>query len=145
MRDATTLEGEIFIGDDTPLVLYLANRKGGWMNMVRAHRLTGDERPGHLIVHTDHIMLAFAPDANVPVLGKSAMGVGEREVKIALADGSVIAGILPLARQQRLSDYLGSIGTFLGVKAAKDASGGRILGDVVIHSAAIMMLREARE
>lgn len=145
MRDTTMLEGEIYIGDDAPLVQYLANRKGGWMNMVRARRPKLTENPGHLIVQTDHIVLASAPDGNVLVLGQSATGVGERAVDIILAGGTTVRGILPLAPQQRLSDYLNASGRFVGVKAASLAADGRALGDVVIHSSAITMLRETRE
>lgn len=145
MRDTTMLEGEIYIGDDAPLVQYLANRKGGWMNMVHARRPKLNETPGHLIVQTDHIVLASAPDGNVLVLGQAAHGVGERAVDIVLVGGTTVKGILPLAPQQRLSDYLSSSGRFVGIKAASLASDGRALGDVVIHSSAITMLREARE
>lgn len=145
MRDTTMLEGEIYIGDDAPLVQYLANRKGGWMNMVHARRPKLNENPGHVIVQTDHIVLASAPDGNVLVLSQSAIGVGERSVDIVLVGGTTVKGILPLAPQQRLSDYLSSSGRFVGVRAASLASDGRTLGDVVIHSSAITMLREARE
>ena len=145
MRDTTMLEGEIYIGDDAPLVQYLANRKGGWMNMVHARRPKLNETPGHVIVQTDHIVLASAPDGNVLVLGQSVTGVGERAVEIILAGGTTVKGILPLAPQQRLSDYLSASGRFVGVKAAALAADGRALGDVVIHSSAITMLRESRD
>lgn len=144
MRDTTLVEGEIFIGDDAPLTQYLANRKGGWMNMVRAHRPRLNETPGHVIVQTDHIVLASAPDGDVMVLGQSAIGEGERAVDIVLVGGTTVQGILPLAPQQRLSDYLSASGRFVGVKAASLAADGRALGDVVIHAAAITMLRETR-
>ena len=145
MRDTTMLDGEIFIGDDAPLVQFLANRKGGWMNMVRARRPKLNENPGHIIVQTDHIVLASAPEGNVMVLGAQAHGVGERAVDIVLVGGTTVKGILPLAPQQRMSDYLSSSGRFIGVKAASLASDGRELGDVVIHSSAITMLRETRD
>ncbi len=145
MRDTTMLDGEIYIGDDAPLVQFLANRKGGWMNMVRARRPKLNENPGHIIIQTDHIVLASAPDGNVLVLGAQAHGVGERAVDIVLVGGTTVKGILPLAPQQRMSDYLSSSGRFIGVKAASLASDGRELGDVVIHSSAITMLRETRE
>ena len=96
-------------------------------------------------MQTDHIVLASAPDGNVLVLGQSSHGVGERAVDIVLVGGTTVKGILPLAPQQRLSDYLSSSGKFVGVKAALLASDGRALGDVVIHSSAITMLRETRE
>lgn len=145
MRDTTMLDGEIYIGDDAPLVQYLANRKGGWMNMVHARRPKLNENPGHVIIQTDHIVLASAPDGNILVLGQSAHGVGERAVEIVLMGGTAVKGILPLAPQQRMSDYLSSSGKFLGVKAATLGADNRALGDVVIHSSAITMLREARE
>lgn len=145
MRDTTMLDGEIYIGDDAPLVQFLANRKGGWMNMVRARRPKLSENPGHVIIQTDHIVLASAPDGNVLVLGAQAHGVGERAVDIVLMGGTTVRGILPLAPQQRMSDYLSSSGRFIGVKAASLASDGRDLGDVVIHASAITLLRETRE
>jgi hypothetical protein len=145
MRDTTMLDGEIFIGEDAPLVQYLANRKGGWLNMVNGRRPKLNEFPGHLIIQTDHIVLASAPDGNILVLGQSAHGVGERAVDIVLVGGTTVKGILPLAPAQRMSDYLSSRGRFLGVKAASLASDGRALGDVVIHSSAITLLRETRE
>lgn len=145
MRDTTMLDGEIFIGDDAPLVQFLANRKGGWLNMVRARRPKLNENPGHIIIQTDHIVLASAPDGNVLVLGQAAHGVGERAVDFVLMGGTTVKGILPIAPQQRMSDYLSSSGRFIGVKAASLAADGRELGDVVIHASAITMLRETRE
>ena len=145
MRDTTMLDGEIFIGDDAPLVQFLANRKGGWLNMVRARRPKLNELPGHLIIQTDHIVLASAPDGNMLVLGQQAHGVGERAVDVVLMGGTTVKGILPLAPQQRMSDYLSSSGKFIGVKAASLAADGRDLGDVVIHASAITMMRESRE
>ena len=145
MRDTTMLDGEIFIGDDAPLVQFLANRKGGWLNMVRARRPKLNELPGHLIIQTDHIVLASAPDGNMLVLGQQAHGVGERAVDVVLMGGTTVKGILPLAPQQRMSDYLSSSGRFIGVKAASLAADGRDLGDVVIHASAITMMRESRE
>lgn len=145
MRDTTMLDGEIYIGHDAPLVQFLANRKGGWLNMVRARRPKLSENPGHMVIQTDHIVLASAPEGNVLVLGAQAHGVGERAVDIVLVGGTTVKGILPLAPQQRLSDYLSSSGRFIAVKAASLASDGRELGDVVIHATAITMLRESRE
>ena len=145
MRDSTLLEGEIFIGEDASLVQYLGNRKGGWMNMVRARRPKYDELPGHLIVQTDHVVLASAPDGNVLVLGPAGVAALERSVEIVLIGGATVKGVLPMAPQRRLSDYLNSSGRFVGVKSAMLAADGRALGDVVIHASAITILREARD
>jgi hypothetical protein len=126
------------------LVAFLGSRKGGFMNMVDAHRPKLNEAPGHLIVQTDLVVLVTAPDDNVQVVGPAGSGAGEREVEIHLIGGKALKGVMYLAPMQRMSDYLHHCGKFAGLTKAHFVSDGNEVGDVAVNSAAIAMIREAR-
>lgn len=142
MRDNTMLEGEIHIAEEQPLVSYLASRKGGWMNMVNARRPKYGDLPGHMIVQSDHIVMASCPTGNIQIVIPVTGGF-DRLVDIVLPGGTTVRGHLPLAPQQRMSDYVNTAGKFIGIGRARLLADGRELGDVAIHTAAIAMLREA--
>ncbi len=145
MRDGSLVEGTIFIGEDMSLVSFLTSRKGGWMNMVDAHRPKLSEQPGHLIAQTDLMVLVSAPDEDLQVVGPSGQGSGEREVELHLIGGKSIKGVLHLAPMQRISDYLSHCGKFAGISRATLLPDDRMIGDVAVNTAAIALLREARE
>lgn len=145
MRDGSLVEGTIFIGEDMSLVSFLTSRKGGWMNMVDAHRPKLGEPAGHLIAQTDLMVLVSAPDEDLQVVGPSGQGSGEREVELHLIGGKSIKGVLHLAPMQRISDYLSHCGKFAGISRATLLPDDRMIGDVAVNTAAIALLREARE
>jgi hypothetical protein len=145
MRDGSLVEGTIFIGEDMSLVSFLTSRKGGWMNMVDAHRPKLNEPAGHLIAQTDLMVLVSAPDEDLQVVGPSGQGSGEREVELHLIGGKSIKGVLHLAPMQRISDYLSHCGKFAGISRATLLPDDRMIGDVAVNTAAIALLREARE
>jgi hypothetical protein len=126
-------------------VSFLTSRKGGWMNMVDAHRPKLNEPAGHLIAQTDLMVLVSAPDEDLQVVGPSGQGSGEREVELHLIGGKSIKGVLHLAPMQRISDYLSHCGKFAGISRATLMPDDRMIGDVAVNTAAIALLREARE
>lgn len=144
MRDASLVEGSIFIAEDMSLVSFLGSRKGGWMNMVDARRPKLAEAPGHLIIQTDLVVLVSAPDGNMQVVGASGAGAGEREVELHLTGGKTLRGVMFLAPMQRLSDYLSHAGKFAGISRATLLPDGHDVGDVAVNTSAIAMIREAR-
>lgn len=144
LRDGSLVEGSIHIADDMSLVSFLGSRKGGFMNMVDAHRPKLQEAPGHLIVQTDVAVLVTAPDANVQVVGPSGAGAGEREVELHLIGGKGLKGTMYLAPMQRMSDYLHHCGKFAGIADATLVPEGKHIGDVAVNTSAIAMIREAR-
>ncbi|MFN0097525.1 MAG: hypothetical protein ACKVS7_02540 [Gemmatimonadaceae bacterium] len=145
MRDGSLVEGTIFIGEDMSLVSFLTSRKGGWMNMVDAHRPKLKEPTGHLIAQTDLMVLVSAPDDDLQVVGPSGQGSGEREVELHLIGGKSIKGVLHLAPMQRISDYLSHCGKFAGISRATLLPDNTEIGDVAVNTSAIALLREARE
>ena len=144
LRDATLLEGSIFIAEDMSLVSFLGSRKGGYINMVDARRPRLQETPGHLIVQSDLVVLVTAPDANVMVVGPAGAGAGEREVEIHLIGGKSLKGTMFMAPMQRMSDYLHHCGKFVGVANAVFSADGAEVGDVAVNTSAIAMIREAK-
>lgn len=144
LRDATLLEGSIYIADDMSLVAFLGNRKGGYMNMVEARRPKLQEAPGHLIVQTELAVLVSAPDGNVVVVGSAGAGAGEREVEVHLIGGKALRGVMYVAPMQRMSDYLHHCGKFVGLARAVFTADGAEIGDVAINTSAIAMIREAK-
>jgi hypothetical protein len=144
LRDATLLEGSIFIAEDMSLVAFLGSRKGGFMNMVDARRPKLGEASGHLIVQTDLVVLVSAPDANMQVVGQAGAGAGEREVEVYLIGGKALRGVMYMAPMQRMSDYLHHCGKFVGIAHGVFSADGAEVGDVAVNTSAIAMIREAR-
>jgi len=145
MRDGTMVEGHILIGEDQALVPYLNGRRGGWMNVTRAHRPKLNEPPGHIIVQSEHIILATAPDGDVQIAIAPPSGVEERHVEVVLLGGKVVHGFVSAAAQQRLSDYIGAqTGKFICLLRATLAPDGRTLGDLAMHMGAIEILKDLR-
>lgn len=145
LRDGSLVEGTIFISEDMSLVAFLSSRKGGWMNMIDARRPKLDEDAGHLIVQTDLVILASAPEGNIQAVGPSGSGSGERAVELHLVGGKIIRGIMFLAPMQRISDYLHHAGKFAGVTQAVLLPDGQEIGDVALNTSAIAMVRETQQ
>src|SRR6185437_12521802 len=146
MRDGSLVEGFIQISEDQAFVPYLNGRRGGWMNLMRAHRPKIGEPPGHLIVQSDHIVLATAPDGNLPIATAPPTGVEERSVEAVLLGGRVIRGFVSAAARQRLSDYIGSqTGKFMWLQRASLAADGRVLGDIALHIGSIELLKDVNQ
>jgi hypothetical protein len=140
------VEGRILIGEDQALVPYLNGRRGGWMSVMRAHRPKLNEAESHLIVQSEHIILATAPDADVQIATAPPSGVEERNVEAVLLGGKVIRGFVTAAARQRLSDYIAAqTGKFMCLLRASLAADGRPLGDLALHLGAIEILKDLRE
>src|SRR5579872_7272518 len=91
LRDGTMIEGSVQIGEDQALVSYLNSRRGGWMNLTRAHRPKLNEQPGHLIVQTEHVIMASAPDRDAQVaVVPAGGGVEDRPIEIVLIGGKTV-------------------------------------------------------
>lgn len=144
LRDGTLVEGAIHIAEDMSLIAFLGSRKGGFMNMVDAHRPKQKEAPGHLIVQTELAVLVSAPDNNMAVVGAAGAGAGERIVELHLIGGKAIKGTMLLAPMQRMSDYLHQCGKFAGITNATLVNEGKAIGDIAVNTSAITMIREAR-
>ena len=144
MRDGVVIEGQVQIGEDQALVLYLNSRRGGWMNLTRAQRAKGDEYPSHMILQTDHVVIAAVPDGSVQVAATASAGMVERGVEIALVGGKMLQGFLYASMQQRLSDIVAASGRFIGVMKATLQPDGRELGDIALHTGAIAFVRDLR-
>ncbi|MFI5310855.1 MAG: hypothetical protein ACHQQ3_06450 [Gemmatimonadales bacterium] len=144
MRDGAVVEGRVQIGEDQALVLFLNSRRGGWMNLTRAQRAKGDEYPGHMILQTDHVVLASAIDQNVQVAIAAGSGLVERGVEIVLVGGKMVQGFLYAAMQQRLSDVVAASGRFIGLASATLLPEARALGDIALHTGAIAFARDLR-
>lgn len=116
------------------------------MNVMRAHRPKLDETPGLLIVQSDHIILATAPDHDLQIATAPPSGVEERSVEVVLLGGKVIHGFVSAASKQRLSDYIGSqAGKFMWLQRATFAADGRELGDLALHLGAVQLLKDRRD
>jgi hypothetical protein len=140
------VEGQILIGEDQALVPYLNGRRGGWMNVTRAHRPRLNEARGHLVVQSEHIIMATAPDRDVQIATAPPSGVEERNVEATLLGGRIVHGFVSAAAQQRLSDYISSqMGKFMCLQRASLVPEGRVLGDVALHIGAIEMLKDLRD
>jgi hypothetical protein len=145
LRDGTMIEGYILIGEDQALAPYLNGRRGGWMNVTRAHRPKLNEAQSHIIVQSEHIIMATAPDHDVQIATAPPSGVEDRNIEVVLIGGKTVHGFITAAAQQRLSDYLGSqTGKFMWLQRATLAPDGRALGDLALHIGAIEIMKDLR-
>jgi len=144
MRDGSLLEGNIHIAEDMSLVNFLGSRKGGWMNLMDARRPKLQEPPGHLIVQTELVVLATAPDHNMSAVTQTGAGQGEREVEMQLIGGKRLRGIMYLAPMQRMSDYLHQCGKFAGMARAVLLPEQTELGELAVSTSAIATVAETK-
>ena len=142
MRDGTMIEGQIQIGEEQTLVSYLNSRRGGWMNLTRARRPKLDEPAGYMIVQSDHVILASAPDGNVQIAGGATATIEERQVEVVLVGGKTLRGSVSAATQQRMSDFVSASGRFMGLAHAILLPDERALGDIALHGGAIEIFRD---
>jgi hypothetical protein len=146
MRDGTVVEGHIKVGEDQALVPYLNGRRGGWVNVTRAHRPKLNEAPGYIIVQSEHVILATAPDGDAQTSAAASSGVEERNIELVLVGGKVIRGWINTTARQRLSDYIGTLtGKFMSLQRATLAPDGRALGDLALNMSAIELLKDLRD
>lgn len=142
LRDGTAVDGVVKVGAGQSLVAFL-NTRSGWMNVTQARRANSDEPEGFMIVQTEHIVMASAPDGKVQV-ASAAAGVDDRLVEIVLTGGRVVRGYVPAASGQRLSDCVAAAGRFLGVSLARLFPEGTDVGDVAVNTAALAIVRDLR-
>ena len=142
LRDGTAIEGYVKIGSDQSLITFL-NSRSGWMNMTKARRAKSNDAEGHMIVQTEHVVMATAPDGKVQV-SLTAASVDDRMVEFIMLGGRTIRGYVPAAPGQRLSDCVAASGKFMGVSLARLYPEEQDVGDVAIHTGALTLVRDLR-
>lgn len=143
LRDGTAIEGTVKVGAGQSLVAFL-NARTGWMNLMHARRTKSDDVEGHLIVHSDHIVMASAPDGKVQVAPTTSAGMDEHIVEFVLLGGRIVRGYVPAASGQRLSDAVSASGRFMALSLARLFPEGVDVGDVAIQTAGIAIVRDLR-
>lgn len=143
LRDGTAIEGTVKVGAGQSLVAFL-NARTGWMNLMQARRTKSDDAEGHLIVHSDHIVMASAPDGKVQVAPTTSAGMDEHIVEFVLLGGRTVRGYVPAAPGQRLSDAVAASGRFMALSLARLFPEGVDVGDVAIQTAGIAIVRDLR-
>ena len=143
LRDGDIVEGGVYLTDGQALAPYLGSRKNGWMNIVNAVWLREGELHNHAVIQTDHVVIASASRRDIPVVAANASG-SPRPVDVLLEDGTRIQGSLHLGSRQRLSDYLASCGSFMGLLGATRVQDGDELGDIAVNSGSVKAVRDAK-
>ncbi len=143
-RAGTAVDGVVKVGSGQSLMAFL-NSRSGWMSMTQAKRSRSGDEPGHLLIQTDQIIMASAPDGDVQVASTPlGLTVDERIVELVLMGGHVVRGYLPAAAGQRISDCIAASGKFMGVTLARLFPERKDVGDVAIATAALTMVRDLR-
>jgi len=143
MRDGTPIEGTVQLQHNQSLVHFM-NARSGWINMTQARRANSDDAAGHMIVQTDHVIMASAPDGDIHVAVSAASGSGDRIVELVLQGGQAVVGYVPAAPGQRLSDCVASSGKFLGLSLARLFPSGTDVGDIAVQTSAIVIVRDLK-
>ncbi|MFI5244181.1 MAG: hypothetical protein ACHQQR_03070 [Gemmatimonadales bacterium] len=150
LRDRNVVEASIFLTEGQALAPYLGTRKGGWVNLVEPTESAphGARQPRetrhHTVLQGERILFALSPDGDIPVFGSNAIP-NERDVDVALEDGSHLKGKLRLAPMQRLADYLHSCGKFLPLLEASLVLANEVVGDCAVNCSAIRSISDAEE
>jgi hypothetical protein len=97
-----------------------------------------------MIVQTELVVLATAPDHNMSAVTQSGAGQGEREVEMQLIGGKRLRGIMYLAPMQRMSDYLHQCGKFAGMVHAVLLPEQTELGELAVSTSAIATVAETK-
>lgn len=142
MRDGSLIEAHAVVAEDMPLVTFLSTRKGGWVNAPDSRRPKLAEEPAHLVIQSELVLLASAPDGDMPVAVFGGVGATERVVELRLHGGHAVRGKMYLAAQQRLSDYLTQASRFIGVSGATILPDGKAAGDIAVNLSAISSATE---
>jgi hypothetical protein len=143
LRNGDAVDGDLYLNEGQALAPYLGSRKGGWVNIIRAHWPSLGETANHAVLQADHIFYCASVDRDIPVYGATAQPT-LRETDLSLEDGTTIRGTLHLAEKQRLSDYLTSCGKFLPVLGAKRLPNNQELGDVAVNAACVRLVKDAK-
>jgi hypothetical protein len=142
LRDGTAIEGVVKVGPGQSLVAFL-NSRSGWMSLMQARRTKSDDPEGFILVHTEHIVMASAPEGRVQVASTNQT-VEERIVEFVLLGGRIVRGYVPVATGQRLSDCVAASGKFMGVSLARLFPEETDVGDVAIQTGALAVVRDLR-
>lgn len=139
LRDGTAVDGIVKVGSDQSLVAFL-NSRAGWMTVTQARRANIDEPEGFMIVQTEQVVMASAPEGKVQV-GTTA-GMDDRLVEFVLIGGRSVRGYVPVAPGQRLTDCVAVSGRFISVSLARLFPEGTDVGDVAVQTGAIAIVRD---
>jgi hypothetical protein len=148
LRDRDVVEASIYLTEGQALAPYLGTRKGGWVNLVDMVESTahGARQPResrhHTVLQGERVLFALSPDGDIPVFGSNAIP-NERDVDVALEDGSHLKGKLRLAPMQRLADFLHSCGRFLPLLEASLVPANEVVGDCAVNCSAIRAITDA--
>ena len=143
MRDGTTIEGVVQVGENQSLISFL-NSRSGWMSVTKAKRSRSDEAPGHMIIHADHIVMANSPDGGVQLANTGTASGVERLVEVVLVGGRVVRGYISGALGQRLSECIAASGKYVAVSLARLFPEGTDVGDVALQTNALEIVRDLR-
>ena len=146
LRDGTALVGDLYLGDGQSVAPFLSSRKGGWLNVINAIWVFEGVLHPHAVLQLDDVVWAASDETEVRISQQS--GAGEHhEMDILLDDRTRVRGSIALGAQQRLSDYLSSVGRFIPImNATIPASGERereVLGDIAINADRVKAVRHA--
>jgi hypothetical protein len=121
------------------------NARTGWMTLTQARRTKTDDPEGFMIVHSEHIIMASAPDGKVSVQSRTATAPDERIVECVLLGGRTVRGYLPVAPGQRLVDVVSAAGgRFVALSLARLFPEETDVGDIAIQTGALAVLRDLR-
>ena len=142
LRDGTAIEGVAKVGSGQSLVAFL-NSRSGWMSLMQARRTKSDDPEGFILVNTEHIVMASAPEGRVQVASTN-QNVEERIVELVLLGGRIVRGYVPVATGQRLSDCVAASGKFMGVSLARLFPEETDVGDIAVQTGALAVVRDLR-
>jgi hypothetical protein len=150
LRDFRMLEATVGLAESQALAPYFTHRKS-YVNLREARWTGTGETVSHAVLKVDQLLWAAAVDGDIP-LTNASVPPSARLVELQLEGGLLVQGGLIMSAQQRLSDYLETVGQFVPLLNAQLLRSGRPprkvnlqLGDVVLNQQCVQAVWEVSD
>jgi hypothetical protein len=147
LRDFRMVEATVGLAESQALALYFTHRKS-YVNLREARWTATGETVTHAVLKVEQVLWAAAMDGDVP-LTNASVPPRARLVELQLEGGLLVQGGLIMSAQQRLGDYLETVGQFVPMLNAQLLRSGRPprkvnleLGDVVLNQQCVQAVWE---
>jgi hypothetical protein len=148
LRDFRMVEAYIGLAEKQSLTSFFTSRKS-YLNLREAKWASASRVVDHMVLRVDQVLWAASIDDDVPLMNAS-LHAEPRAVEFHAEGGLLIRGGVALGGQQRLSDYLESVGSFIPVHGALLLRSGRpprevnvTLGGIVLNASGVQAVSES--
>ena len=144
LRDGRAMEGRIHVPEGQSVVGFLRLRRS-FLNLtdVRWLGVEGSDEPlAHLGVRMARILWLVPLDPTLPLQSAARPPDATREVELRIEGGLMLKVRIPLADEQRMSDFFDARPGFIAMRSVRIGSAKDVVDRLVLNSEAIITIRE---